>query len=263
MQFNVSQLFVSTFIIHIIDTFAYSVRLNSVKSRQFALSNTFFNLFYLVSLAAHTLQAPLIGGLMDISLNQRSDPLPAMRKVIWIATLGVFVGILLTPSFLRFFSKAVKSLERSGSVPSVVMHTLRPGNVRKFFWNVTLPSKSMVNTLPFRKVPGELMALNAFVTGLYTVGVMSAFYATLLVNAQHRLAASASAGIINSAANIILMLFVDPKSSIITDQALKGNRPYEDVKALVVMLIGSKLAGTLMGQVLLIPVAHVIAIIYK
>ncbi|KJR46643.1 ABC-type transporter [Desulfosporosinus sp. I2] len=144
MQFNIYQLFVSTFIIHIIDTFAYSVRLNSVKSRQFALSNTLFNLFYLISLTAHT-----------------------------------------------------------------------------------------------------------------------AYYAALLVDAQHRLAASASAGVINSAANIIFMLFVDPKSSIITDQALKGNRPYEDVKALVVMLMSAKLIGTLMGQVLLIPVVHVIATIYK
>ncbi|WP_088188912.1 lipid II flippase Amj family protein [Desulfosporosinus sp. FKA] len=263
MQFNISQLFLSTFLIHIIDTFAYSVRLNSVKSRQFALSNTFFNLFYLVSLAAHTLQAPLIGGLMDISLNQKNNPLPSMRKVIWIAALGVLMGSLLTPTFLSCFSKAVSNLERSGSVPSIIMNTLRFDNIRKFFWYIKLPSKNMVNTLPFRKIPGELMALNAFVTGLYTIGVMSAFYSTLLVNTEHRLAASASAGIINTAANIILMLFVDPKSSIITDQALRGNRPYEDVKALVVMLIGSKLAGTLMGQALLIPVAHVIAIIYR
>jgi len=58
-------------------------------------------------------------------------------------------------------------------------------------------------------------------------------YQSLLVDLQHRLAASASAGIINSATNIIFTLFVDPKSSIITDQALKGNRPYEDVKALL------------------------------
>lgn len=263
MQFNIYQLFVSTFIIHIIDTFAYSVRLNSVKSRQFALSNTLFNLFYLISLTAHTLQAPLFGGLMDSSINQTIDPLPTIRKIIWVATVGTFFGIVLTPTFLNFFSRAVKNLERSGSVPFVVMDALKFRSIRRFIENVTLPSKKMVNNLPFKRIPIQLMALNSLVTGIYTIGVMSAYYAALLVDAQHRLAASASAGVINSAANIIFMLFVDPKSSIITDQALKGNRPYEDVKALVVMLMSAKLLGTLMGQVLLIPVAHLIATIYK
>jgi len=263
VQFNIYQLFVSTFIIHIIDTFAYSVRLNSVKSGQFALSNTLFNLFYLISLTAHTLQAPLIGCLMDSSLNQSIDPLPTLREVIWAATAGVFFGIVLTPTFLNFFSRAVKNLERSGSVPSIVMDALKFRSIRRFIENVSLPSRKMVHNLPFKRIPTELIALNALVTGIYTIGVMSAYYAALLVDSQHRLAASASAGIINSAANIIFMLFVDPKSSIITDQALKGNRPYEDVKALVVMLMSAKLIGTIMGQALLIPVAHVIANIYK
>lgn len=263
MQSNINQLFVSTFLIHIIDTFAYSVRLNSVKSQQFSLSNTLFNLFYLISLTAHTLQTPLIGGLIDSSINQTIDPLPTLRKIIWVATAGTFFGIVLTPTFLKLFSRAVKSLERSGSVPFVVMDALKFHSIRRFIENITLPSKKMINNLPFHRIPAELIALNSLVTGIYTIGVMSAYYAASLVDAQHRLAASASAGIINSAANIIFMLFVDPKSSIITDQALKGNRPYEDVKALVVMLMSAKLIGTLLGQVLLIPVAHIIANIYK
>lgn len=263
MQFNIYQIFVATFIIHIVDTFAYSVRLNSVKSGQFALSSTLFNLFYLISLTAHTLQAPLIGSLMDSSLSHSINPLPSIRRIIWVATLGVLIGIILTPTFLIFFSRAVKNLERLGSVPSVVVDNLKLRSILRLFEIITLPSKKMVNTLPFQRIPLELLALNALVTGIYTIGVLSAYYAALLVDAQHRLAASASAGIINSAANIIFMLFVDPKSSIITDQAFKGNRPYEDVKALVVVLMSAKLIGTMMGQVLLIPVAQVIASVYK
>jgi len=260
---NVYQLFVLTFIIHLIDTFAYSVRLNAVKSRQFALSTTLFNLFYLISLTAHTLQAPLIGSLMDSAISQSVNPLPSLRNIIWVATVGTFFGIVLTPTFLHVFSRAVKSLEQSGSVPSVVMDALKFRNIHKFKENITLPSKKMVKGLPFKRIPSELLALNALVTGVYTIGVMSAYYAALLVDTQHRLAASASAGIINTAANIIFMLFIDPKSSIITDQALKGNRPYEDVKALVVMLMSAKLIGTALGQLLLIPVAHVIVNVYK
>lgn len=200
---------------------------------------------------------------MDSSISQSIDPLPSIRKVIWVATAGTFFGIILTPTFLKNFFRAVNNLERTGSVSSVVIDAIKFRSISRFIENITLPSKEMVNHLPYHKIPTNLIVLNVIVTGIYTIGVMSAYYATLLVVAQHRLAASASAGIINTAANIIFMLFIDPKSSIITDQALRGYRPYEDVKALVVMLMSAKLIGTIMGQLLLIPVAKVIADIYR
>lgn len=262
MQDNLYQLYFLTLIIHIIDTFAYSVRLNFIKSGQFTLSTSLFNLFYLISLVAHTLQAPLIGGLMDSSISQSIDPLPIIRSVILIATTGTLFGIILTPTFLDNFNRAVAKLEQIASVPSVVVDALRWGSIRRFIKSITMPSRAMVNHLPYSKIPTNLIVLNILVTGIYTIGVMSAFYATLLVDPQHRLAASASAGILNTSANIIFMLFIDPKSSIITDQALKGTRPCADVKALVVILMSSKLLGTLMGQLLLIPVAKAIAGIY-
>ena len=55
---------------------------------------------------------------------------------------------------------------------------------------------------------------------------------------------------INGLATILLTLFIDPKSAVITDQAMRGDRPYEDVKVLVILLIASKLIGTMLGQVL-------------
>ncbi|WP_419392962.1 lipid II flippase family protein [Cytobacillus praedii] len=68
---------------------------------------------------------------------------------------------------------------------------------------------------------------------------------------------------INGVATILLTLLVDPQSAIITDQALRKKRPYGDVKALVVMLIGTKLLGTLIGQILIYPAAILIASFYK
>ncbi|NLL51964.1 MAG: DUF2837 family protein [Peptococcaceae bacterium] len=156
MPTNFAYLLGVTLIIHVIDTLAYAVRLNSVKSKRFALSVTLFNLFYLISLLAHTLQSPLIGSLIDSSLSLSLDPLPQLRQII----------------------------------------------------------------------------------------------------------VAASAGIFNTLANIVFMLFIDPKSSIITDQALRGNRPYADVKALVIILMSAKLLGTLLGQLLLLPLARAIAAFY-
>jgi hypothetical protein len=259
MDQTLLQLLTLTFVIHVIDTLAYSVRINSVKSGQYALSISLFNLFYLVSLTAHSLQTPLIGSFVDSAFVSNLDPLPVMRRVISVSTLGTFVGIGLTPTFLKLFAVAIGILEKTGSVPSVAIEALHLRNIKKFLNIITKPSRKMVNKLPLKEIPKGLLLLNALITGLYTVGVISAFYATSLVANEHRLAASASSGVINCLANIIFMLFVDPKSAIITDQAFRGNRPYGDVKALVVLLMSSKLIGTLLGQVLLIPLAKSIA----
>jgi hypothetical protein len=68
---------------------------------------------------------------------------------------------------------------------------------------------------------------------------------------------------INGVASILLTLFVDPRAAIITDEAARGKREYGDVKALVILLIGTKLIGTLLAQLLLIPSAQLIAFFYR
>ncbi|WP_434512180.1 lipid II flippase Amj family protein [Desulfitobacterium sp. AusDCA] len=256
------ELLALTFVIHLIDTLAYSVRLNSVKSGQFALSFSLFNLFVLVSRTANTFQAPLIGSIIDISILQGTDPISDMRKVIFASTIGSMFGILLIPTFLKVFGIAVKRLETTGSVPSLVVEALHVSNIKRMVKSTTRPTKTMLQRLRYREIPKRLLIINALVTGIYTVGVLAANYSAILVSEQHRLAVAGSSGMINGIATILLTLFIDPKSAVITDQALSGKRPYEDVKALVVLLIASKLMGTILAQALFLPAARFIARIY-
>lgn len=256
------QLLVLTFIIHLIDTLSYSVRLNSVKSGQFALSFSLFNLFVLVSRTANMFQAPLIGSMIGASISQGIAPLHEMREVILASTIGTLVGIILIPTFLRIFEAAVKRLETTGSVPSLVVEALQVNNVKRILKSAARPSKTMLERLRYREIPKRLLIINSLVTGIYTIGVLAANYSAIFVNDQHRLAAAGSSGMINGLATILLTLFIDPKSAVITDQALRGDRPYGDVKALVVLLIATKLIGTVLGQILFLPAAKVIAHIY-
>jgi hypothetical protein len=262
MEKIVLKLFVLTLVIHLVDTLAYSVRLNSVKSGQLALSFSLFNLFVLVSRTANTFQAPLIGSIIGVSVSHAIDPINDMRKVIFASTIGTFIGILLIPTFLRVFEVAVRRLEITGSVPSLVVEALQVNNIKRVVKSATRPTKTMLQRLRYREIPKRLLIINALVTGIYTIGVLAANYSAILVTEQHRLAAVGSSGMINGLATILLTLFIDPKSAIITDQALRGNRPYGDVKALVVLLITTKLIGTLLGQVLFLPAAKVIASFY-
>lgn len=252
-----------TAIIHLVDTLSYSVRLNSVKSGQVALSLSLFNIFALVSRTANTFQAPLIGSIIGISIARGINPIIDMRIVIFASTLGTLAGVILIPTFLKIFEKAVQRLEITGSAPSLVVEALQINNIKRIIKSATRPSKSMLNRLRYRGIPKRLLILNTLVTGIYTIGVLAASYSATLVTEEHRLAVVASSGVINGVASILLTLLIDPKSAVITDQSLRGKRPYTDVKALVILLIASKLVGTLLGQVFFLPAAEVIAFINR
>ncbi|TKC19025.1 lipid II flippase Amj family protein [Robertmurraya kyonggiensis] len=252
-----------TLVIHLVDTLAYSVRLNSVKSGKFALSMSLFNIFVLVSRTANMFQAPLIGGLIGISIAKGIDPQNDIRWVILSSTIGTILGIVLIPTFLKIFSKAVDRLEVKGSVPSIVVEALSISNIKRIVKNTTKPRKMMFRSLRYREIPKRLLLLNTMITAIYTIGVLSAYYAAFFIDEEYRLAASASSGMINGIATILLTLLVDPQSAIITDQAIRDKRPYGDVKALVILLIGTKLLGTLIGLLLIYPAAIIIARFYS
>nr|WP_184311767.1 lipid II flippase Amj family protein [Anaerosolibacter carboniphilus] len=256
------KLVVLTVIIHFIDTLSYSVRLNSVRSGNFALSTSLFNLIVLLSRTANMLQGPLIGLMIDQSIQMNYDPIQEVRKVILATTLGTLLGILFIPTFLKLFGKAVAKLEETGSIPGLVIHALSRGNMGRIARSATKPTRGMVEGLRFKNIPKRLLLLNALITGIYSIGVLAAYYSAIYVP-ENRLAASASSGMINGVASILLTLFIDPKAAIITDEAYRGSREFGDVKALVIMLIGTKFLGTLLGQLFLLPGARFIAYFYR
>ncbi len=76
----------------------------------------------------------------------------------------------------------------------------------------------MIQRLRYREIPKRFLLLNTVITGIYSVGVLAANYSALLVTEENRITAAASSGMINGMATILLTLFIDPKSAIITDQ---------------------------------------------
>ncbi|WP_253073863.1 DUF2837 family protein [Bacillus sp. CECT 9360] len=85
------------------------------------------------------------------------------------------------------------------------------------------------------------------ITAIYTVGVLSAIYSSFFCEPGKTACFRRLFRHDKRSATILLTLLVYPQSALITDQALRGKRPYGDVKALVVMMIASKLVGTILG----------------
>lgn len=256
------KLAILTVIIHVIDTLAYAVRLNSVKSGNFALNMSLFNLIVLISRTANMFQGPALGKLIDLSINQSYNPIVEIRYIIYATTIGTVLGICLIPTFLKGFSKAVSKLEETGSIPNLVLQSLSMANIKRITRSAVSPRKSMISNLRYKNIPKKLLLINMLITGIYAIGVLAAYYASTFYP-SHRMAIASSSGMINGIASILLTIFIDPKAAIITDEAYRGKRDYGDVKALVVMLIGSKLLGTLLGQFFLVPGAKLITFFYR
>ncbi|MEK4894064.1 DUF2837 family protein [Bacillus sp. FSL M7-0996] len=68
-----------------------------------------------------------------------------------------------------------------------------------------------------------------------------------------------SSNIITGVATILLTLLIDPKLSFLTDKVVQDNHSYWELKNFTFMILISRLLGTLVAQVILIPGAYYIA----
>jgi hypothetical protein len=108
------------------------------------------------------------------------------------------------------------------------------------------------------RVPRCWILLTVFVAALYAVAGPAAQIASAIVPRGTRTALSLSS-YFNGLGTILMVLLVDPLTAHVVDQALREERPSSDVTAVTVWQIGGRLAGVLLAQLLLTPVARVFA----
>lgn len=95
------------------------------------------------------------------------------------------------------------------------------------------------------------------ITAIYTIGVLSALYASILVPDRATTAVMAS-GLINGMATILLVVFVDPKVSVLADDVVNDKGSYQALKNMSIMMVASRLLGTLLAQLFFLPAAKYI-----
>lgn len=106
-------------------------------------------------------------------------------------------------------------------------------------------------------VPVQVIVLNTLAVALWTVGVFSALYAGYL-NPELRVTASTLSAVVNGLATIVLFTVIDPYLSVITDDVVAGKTSEGVLRRTVVWMVGSRMVGTVLAQVLLIPAAVLI-----
>jgi hypothetical protein len=249
------------FIIHSIDTLAYAVRLSGARVKLLASALSLFNLMVIVSRMANMMQQPFTGSLIDNApkVNTLEFVEHQYRIIIGSSTLGTIMGILLLPTFISLFSRAIIHLsDERGSIPALIKKGFTIEFIKRGAKHIHLPSLTYFKDIRFKDIPIRLFVINMLITAIYTIGVLSALFASLLAPERASTAIMAS-GLINGIATILLTIFIDPKISILADDVINQRGSYTNLKGVSLMMVVSRLFGTILAQLLFIPGAEYIA----
>jgi len=250
---------------------AYAARYAGVTTGRIATAISLFSLFVTASRLASLFLVPSLGVLADrtaalaLAAHESSVP-PAiaarfdlqMRLIVAAGSVGIAIGALLMPLFLVLFTRGIRSFERHGSIPRGLVRLFDPRVLVELVRAANPPPLRVLLMFPLSAVPRKLLVFNTILMGVYAIGVVAAYYASILV-LDSRTTATGLSGLVNGIGTVAFSLFVDPTSAYIVDQTVRGERPQNDVRAMIFWLIVTAFVGTVLAQLILFPAAEYIA----
>jgi hypothetical protein len=264
MDANLALICGLTFVIHLIGTLAYAARIAGIRTGHLATALTLFNLLILVSRTSNSFQAPFLAKRIETNLPASGAALLSdFQWILGSAALATVLGALLVPSAQRAFSRAVGILQKQRSIFRLIWHGLHPRRLllaRRYF---AVPALGNIRSLLTRGgFSWSFLALNAVAVALWTVGVFASLYAGAL-EPEFRVTCSNLSSIINGAATIVMFLLLDPQLSLMTDDAVHRRVGEGMFRASVASLVGARLVGVLLAQILMLPSALLIVFVAR
>ncbi len=250
-----------TFVIHLIGTLAYSVRIAGVRTRRIAVSFALFSILVLLSRTSNSFLGPFLAKRVESNLAPAAHAalLGDFQWLLASASLATVAGAFLIPTFQRVFCRAVLHFQVHRSVPKLILHGFFKGGLSYVKDVAAVPAaRNLTDVRSGHGVSGRITLLNVAATALWTVGMFAALYAGVLDPAV-RVTSSTLSSIINGGATILMAIFIDPHMSGMTDDVVEGKVSEGQFRKAIVWLVGSRLAGTLLAQALLVPSAVLIA----
>lgn len=249
-----------TFLINLITTLSYSVRIVGIRTGRIAVSFALFNILVLISRTANGFQAPLLANTIETNIHAGAGPdLFNFRLIILSCTVASIVGGLLIPTFQRILSIAVDRFSVYKSVPKVLFHGFTKTGATSIKESIVIPSRKNITSLNFSSdFPLKVFLMNVVAVAIVTIGVLSALYAGYFTP-EFRSTASNLSAIINGLATILMFVFIDPFLSVITDEVVLGKTNESLFRKYIVYMVIARVAGTLIAQIIFIPAAKLIS----
>jgi hypothetical protein len=255
-----------TFVINLITTLSYSVRIVGIRTGRIAISFALFNILVLISRTANGFQAPLLAKTVenDIKSGMYSNEV-TFRLIIFTCTIATIFGALLIPTFQRVLSRAVVNFSAHKSISRLIIHGFSKTGILYFKDSITIPAKENITQLKTEtEFPWKIFILNIFAVAILTIGVLSAVYASYL-NPDYRSTASNLSAFINGIATVLMFVIIDPHLSAMTDDVTLGKCSEATFRKNIVYMTIARVLGTLLAQFIFIPgsklLAHIASII--
>jgi len=249
--------------INLIGTLAYAARIAGIRTRRIAMSFALFNILVLVSRTSNSFLGPFLAKRIETRLVQGGGDalLGDFRLVLLSAALAVAVGIVLVPTAQRLFVAAIGYFQQHRSTGRMILRGASPAGLRTIREAASLPKAAQLRELlKPRGVGWGVLIANCLAQALITVGVLASLYAGYL-NPEFRVTASQLSAVVNGFATILLFALIDPQLSVMTDDVVEGRVSETLFRRTIVWISLSRLAGTLLAQLLLVPSAVMIALI--
>jgi hypothetical protein len=260
----VAVVFVLTFVIHLVGTLAYALRIAGVRTGRVAVSFALFNVLALVSRTSHTLQGPLLAKHVEENIlrGTTAGGEADFRWLLLAAPLATAAGALLMPTAQRMFTAAIESFARHRSVPRLLLRALSPAGLRHLRAAARVPAAGNLTRLTLRGAPLRVACYNVLATALITVGVFASLHAGYL-NPELRVTANSLSPVVNGLSTVLLFVYIDPYLSVLTDDVVSGRATEAFFRRAVVLFVGGRLVGALLAQPLLVPAAEAIVVVAK
>ncbi len=260
MSLQIFLVILLTFLINLITTLSYSVRIVGIRTGRIAISFALFNILVLISRTANGFQAPLLASSIERNIKDGlASNIMDFRMIILSCTVATLVGGLMIPSFQRLLSGAVNKFSVYKSVPKVLFYGFTKGGITYIKENVVVPHPRNVTQIDFRNdFPWRVFLMNVVAVAIITVGVISSLYAGYL-NPDLRTTSSTLSSVINGLATILMFVFIDPFLSMMTDEVVLGKAKESLFRKYIVYMVLARIVGTLIAQVIFLPSAKIIA----
>lgn len=260
MSAQVGWVFFFTFIIHLIGTLSYALRIAGARTGRIAVSFALFNIMALASRTAHSFQVPLLAKHVEQNIlhGRLADAESDFRWLLLAATLATALGALLIPTFQRLLTRAVEAFDSHRSLVRLIVRGLSRSGLGHFKEALRLPAKeNLTRMVSLGHVPVRIILANVLATALITTGAFSSLYAGYL-NPELRVTANSFSPLINGSSTILLFVYIDPYLSLLTDDVVNGQVSEAHFRGCVILFVLSRLVGTLIAQLIFIPAAIII-----
>jgi hypothetical protein len=248
------------FLINLITTLSYSVRIVGVRTGRIAVSFALFNILVLISRTAYGFQAPLLAKTIETNIITGAGAnLFQFRLIIFSCTIATIIGGFLIPTFQRLLSIAVDKFSIYKSVPNLLIHGFTKNGISSLRDNLVIPSSKNISTIKLREdFPWRVFFMNIIAVAILTVGVLSSLYAGYL-DPIYRTTSSNLSAIVNGIATILMFIFIDPFLSVMTDDVVLGKVKESLFRKYIVYMVLARVMGTLLAQFILLPSSRLIA----